>query len=882
MAGPTNKTPFEPLARAIARLALLSSRHAKTALIVVLVVTLGLGFGVTKLNTNVDVADVLPRGNYNTTAAKQLTVDFKSAFTQQVTLQFSVNMTGDFSKWRADNERFLEDRQTAETPGNITDEVYVRAIQQFTDYMLEHTDFANVISIAELYNLANWTVAGGQNASDDAFHMPSTSPQGEREYANAKTIAENTPIIEAIDALVSPDWRTTAVLITPSPDEELDLAELGAQAIEWRNRYLSEAQSNPDFYKSFTPDVIVQGAETPEGARGNMPLFTVELPIANAHSAELVKEDFSRLLPIIGLFILVVLFIAFRNIGSMLIAFASLAIGVLWTYGAEGYLGIALNPLNLTLMPLIMGVGIDYSIHVVNEFLEHKAQGFTDERAFQETGRRAGVALFIATLVTTLGLLVMVISPSILIAQFGALAALSIISIFLVALIFIPAALTLYPGTAKMGQTFKPSELMAHVARGITKVRWLALAVVLLGAIVGAVAAQNLHFESFGDPGRNYLADDPIREEHEEGLRRFYDDPNPNIKANVIAFVGDVTTPESHSYMRAIEDELRNPPPEFGGLVITDTLRTIPFLMETWLTVKDGAPGAGLFILQEQFQEGAAYPDSQQEIKEEFDALYSSPMRRLGSIFTNGPDKDYSIGTMTFSVKAGNYTEAVAVWDAVWTAIQSADDTHGRPDGLRVAFVGNTATNYLFVKEEVPYLYYMGALGTLGLMVVAAAFFRTVRAVITVGIVSFATTSVWLGILPEFGIGLAITLVLPLIFIIALGTDYTVHLLWSNRVVGDLREVFRTVGKAILFSFLTTLGPFVIFIGIQDLSVRKTMLATAIAIFFIFVITILTVPALYPVRAREPPEPKEPTEVDVPQEPEEPKLVAVKRPKSAS
>lgn len=882
MAGPRQKTPFEPLARAISRLALLSSRHAKVALIIVLVVTMVLGFGVTKLNTNVDVADVLPRGNFNTTAAQQLTVDFKSAFTQQVTLQFSVNMSGDHSKWRSDNERFLSNRQTAETPGNITDEVYVRAIQQFTDYFLENTDFANVISIAELYNLANWTVAGGQNASDDAFHMPDTTPSGEREYANAKLIAENTAILAAIDALVSPDWRTTAVLITPPPDSELDLAELGAQAIEWRNRYLAEAKDNPEFYKVFTPQSTVEEAETLHDGRGNMPLFTVELPIANAHSAELVKEDFSRLLPIIGLFILIVLFVAFRNIGSMLIAFLSLAIGVLWTYGAEGYLGIALNPLNLTLMPLIMGVGIDYSIHVVNEFLEHKAQGMSDEDAFQETGRRAGIALFIATLVTVLGLVVMVISPSILIAQFGALAALSITSIFFVAMVFIPAALTVYPGTNKMGQSFKPSELMASAARGITKVRWLAILVVLLGAIVGAVAAQDIGFESFGDPGRNYLADDPIREEHEQGLKRFYDDPDPNIKANVIAFLGDVTTPESHAYMRAIEAELRNPPPEFEGLVITDTLRTIPFLMETWLTVKDGAQSASLFTLQQQLQPGGeeGYPESQQEIETEFDALYDSPMQRLGSIFTNGPDKDYSIGTMTFSVNAGNYTEAVQVWDAVWTAIQSADDTVGRPDGLRVAFVGNTATNYLFVKEEVPYLYYMGALGTGALMIVAAAFFRSWKAVLTVGLVSFATTSIWLGILPEFGIGLAITLVLPLIFIIALGTDYTVHLLWSNRVVGDLREVFRTVGKAILFSFVTTLGPFVIFIGIQDLSVRKTMLATTIAIFFIFVVTILTVPAMYPVSGKEPPEPEATYEVDVPDD--EPELVAVKRPKSAS
>jgi hypothetical protein len=61
----------------------------------------------------------------------------------------------------------------------------------------------------------------------------------------------------------------------------------------------------------------------------------------------------------------------------------------------------------------------------------------------------------------------------------------------------------------------------------------------------------------------------------------------------------------------------------------------------------------------------------------------------------------------------------------------------------------------------------------------------------------------------------------------------------------------RTTGKAILFSWVTTIGPFLIFVGIQDLSVRKTMVATALAITIIFVATLLIVPIFYP------PEPKE-------------------------
>jgi predicted RND superfamily exporter protein len=829
----SGKVPFEPLARAIARLALASSRNAKVTLVLILALTAFFINGATQLHTNVDVADVLPRGDYNTTAAKQLTKDFKSAFTQQVTIQFTVDdrSTG-YQKWTEDNAKKLPNRQSPQRPGNITDEVYVRAVQQFTEFFLERTNYANVVSISELYSLINWTVAGGKNAPESSYRLPDTSRQGSADFERNRRAAD-AAIIDALDALASPSWTTSAVLITPRADERLDLAELGAQAIKARNEYLEWAEKNPDVaYQVFTGE--------------NKPLFTVELPIANAHSSALTREDFGRLLPLIAGFILACLFVAFRNVGSMLIAGSSLAIGVIWTYGLEGYLGIPLNPLNLTLMPLIMGVGIDYSIHVVNEFLEHKAHGMSDARAFKETGRRAGVALTIATVTTAGGLSIMIISPSLLIAQYGALAVMAIVTIFIVALTFIPAALTLWPGTDRMGQSFKPSALMAIVGRGVTKLRWVAIAVVLTATVIGAVESRNLKFESFGDPGRNYLSDDPIRIEHEEGLRRFYEISDPNVKANVIAFVGDVTTPEAHAYMRKIEESLLNPPTQYKGVIIGDTLRTIPFLMETWLTVKDGGPGALQYLAEDRLRPGETYPTTQAAIKRELDDLYASPMRELGSIFTNGPNKEYSLGVMTFSARAANYDQAVLVWDAVWSAIYANNDS--KPADLKVAFVGNTATNYLFVKKEIPWLNYMGIISNVILLLVAIVVFRTWRAVITVSIVSLATTTIWLGILPYFDVGLAITLVLPLIFIISLGTDYVIHLLWSFRVVGDNREVLRTVGKAILFSFITTVVPFIIFMGIQDLSVRKTMLATTLAIGLIFTVTLLVVPALYKIK----------------------------------
>ncbi len=822
------------LSNTIGNLALGASRYAGLTLLIVLLTTAGLGYGVTKLHTNVDVADVLPRGDYNTTAAQQLTSEFKSAFTMQVTLQFHIDEKG--AKWTQDNREKLAARlpnsYDARSHFNITDEVYIRAVAQAVEFMrAEDPLICCSIGVADLFKLINWTIAGadGDNpAPDSAWNLPDTSPTGELAYRSVHSTA-TTAIMSAIDALVSPRWHTTAQLLMPAADEEASTAEIGRRAIAARDAYLAWAETNPDeAYQVFTGD--------------NFPRLTVELPVANAHSSELVKEDFSRLLPLIGGFILGALFLAFRNLGAVLISFSSLAIGVLWTYGAEGYMGIALNPLNLTLLPLIMGVGIDYSIHIVNEFLEHKAKGLRNDDAFREVGRRAGLALFIGTATTVLGLVVMVLSPSKLIAEFGALAAIAMGVIYLLSMTFIPAALTLWPTTDRMGASFKPSRLVPAIASWVSKGRVAVIAAVLIVTVIGTVASQNLYNEAFGDPGRNYLRTDPVRVEHEKGLKWFYDQPQPDVKANVISFEGDLTNPAAHQYMRDIEKELKKQP-----RVIADTLRTIPFLMETWLTVKDGPRGAGEYLAKERTVKGT-YPTTQSAIKAEFDALYASPVRELGSIFTNGPEGGYTLGVMTFSVRAATFEEAKEVWGQVWDAIGNASKS--KPADIQVAFVGNTATNYLFVEKEVPWVLYMATAATIGLMLIVIPFFRSFKAVAAVGLISLATTAWWLGLLPELDVGMAITLVIPTIFIIALGTDYAVHLIWSYVQVRDMREVLSTTGKAIFFSWITTVGPFLIFMGIQDLSVRKTMIATSVAITIIFVVTLLVIPSFFPLHKK--------------------------------
>jgi hypothetical protein len=101
--------------------------------------------------------------------------------------------------------------------------------------------------------------------------------------------------------------------------------------------------------------------------------------------------------------VLLILLLLWRRPGDSLLALAPLALAGLWTLGALGALGLPFNFVNVVALPLLLGIGIDSGIHLV--------QRARDPRPM-ETGLAAtttGRAVFFsaATTLTSFGSLAM-------------------------------------------------------------------------------------------------------------------------------------------------------------------------------------------------------------------------------------------------------------------------------------------------------------------------------------------------------------------------------------------------------------------------------------------------------------------------------------------
>jgi predicted RND superfamily exporter protein len=66
--------------------------------------------------------------------------------------------------------------------------------------------------------------------------------------------------------------------------------------------------------------------------------------------------------------ILMVLYLDFRSLRHTLLAMLPLGLGILQLFGILGLLDVPLNPANMIVLPLILGIGIDDGVHVIHDF----------------------------------------------------------------------------------------------------------------------------------------------------------------------------------------------------------------------------------------------------------------------------------------------------------------------------------------------------------------------------------------------------------------------------------------------------------------------------------------------------------------------------------
>ncbi|MDH7507502.1 MAG: MMPL family transporter, partial [Candidatus Thermoplasmatota archaeon] len=142
-------------------------------------------------------------------------------------------------------------------------------------------------------------------------------------------------------------------------------------------------------------------------------------------------------IPIAVLFIAVVLFVLHRSVKGLFIGFLPLLYAIALTFGIQGMVQPEMNLLSIAVIALLLGLGIDYSIYLVNRYAEEHAIKDKVERV-EKTLSSTGKAVFLCAFTTIFAFGSLMTSSMPPIATFGFECALGISFTFTSAFILVP------------------------------------------------------------------------------------------------------------------------------------------------------------------------------------------------------------------------------------------------------------------------------------------------------------------------------------------------------------------------------------------------------------------------------------------------------------
>jgi len=211
------------------------------------------------------------------------------------------------------------------------------------------------------------------------------------------------------------------------------------------------------------------------------------------------------------LLIVSVFVLAYRRPGAFFFIGVPLAVPVVWTLALSqvplrlyGYGGRA-SVIGLAFCAVLLGLGVDYAIHVYNRYVSERAGGADPERASGVSLGAVGEGIVIGAMTTVVAFLGMTLTDFRGFKEFGAMAALGVFLTMVALLVCMPAALTLISRLrGEREHSRKP--LSFGLERALRLVRARPGAITVLGLVLLALSVAAM----FVDPaqtGVNFESD---------------------------------------------------------------------------------------------------------------------------------------------------------------------------------------------------------------------------------------------------------------------------------------------------------------------------------------------------------------------------------------
>lgn len=170
----------------------------------------------------------------------------------------------------------------------------------------------------------------------------------------------------------------------------------------------------------------------------NIKLHYSGLPYIRYNNTTEVSAEIKLFIILSALITTIILFIFFRSIKATFFSLIVVGIGVVWSNGIMGICGYEITILTALIPPLVIVIGIPNSVFLLNKYHREFSKHGNQIKSLQRVIERIGNATFLTNFTTSLGFATFIFTQSQGLVEFGVVASLSVMSIFVLSITLIP------------------------------------------------------------------------------------------------------------------------------------------------------------------------------------------------------------------------------------------------------------------------------------------------------------------------------------------------------------------------------------------------------------------------------------------------------------
>ncbi|MCX6337522.1 MAG: MMPL family transporter [Bacteroidetes bacterium] len=177
----------------------------------------------------------------------------------------------------------------------------------------------------------------------------------------------------------------------------------------------------------------------------NTTVYLSGMPYIRTVMANRIKSELNLFLLASLVLSALTLFLFFRSISATLMSLLVVGMGVIWSFGTIVLFGYKITLLTALIPILVVVIGVPNCIYFLNKYHTTYREMPDKEKALVNMVGRMGIVTLFCNIAAAIGFAVFAFTKSPLLQEFGIVAGINIMALFLISLLFIPSVLSYLP-----------------------------------------------------------------------------------------------------------------------------------------------------------------------------------------------------------------------------------------------------------------------------------------------------------------------------------------------------------------------------------------------------------------------------------------------------